>query len=146
MQLLAATASAALLGVSHASLYPGQSDLNHTCQLGLSPPQSPLKSVLQSPRLTLPLLHPPSKPQNHRQLLHRNLWRPRSLHPILVHLHRPRIQRPAPPRINLDPPRSLARFLQWLIHTILRSLPAIRSPPFPQHHNRYPLGHACETV
>lgn len=38
MQLLAATAvSSMLVGVSQASLYPGQSNLNHTCALRMSP-------------------------------------------------------------------------------------------------------------
>jgi hypothetical protein len=142
MQLLAATV---LLGVAQASLYPGQSNLNHTCQLRSSPPYSP---IFQSnkPRNAVSQLLCEGKPKHHRQLLHRNLRRPRPLHPILVHLHRSRIRRPSAPRAHLDPPRSLAGFLQRFIHTILRSIPTIRSPSFPQHHNRNSQRNACQAL
>lgn len=71
MQLLTATAvSSMLVGVSQALLYPGQSNLNHTCQLRMSPHEKRRNDLIIISRNPLPILLRKCVPKHHRLVLY----------------------------------------------------------------------------
>lgn len=86
-----------VLSVSQAQLYPGQSNLNHTCQLRTAPflLQLRYQTHIQY-RNPILVLFGKCVSQRNGFLLYRNVWRSRTQHTVLGYLHRSRISRPSP--------------------------------------------------
>ena len=111
---------ASAVAVSQAQLYPGQSNLNHTCQLRTfliiaNSRQLELWSNILS-RNSISVLFRKRLSKRHGFMLYGNIWRASSQHPILGYIYWSRVWGPSTPCKYMDTSRSLAWFLQWFIY------------------------------